>query len=187
MDPQLVQFLSQFVSFSSKELEQIAVFFKFRKVKKGHLLVENGAVANELCFVKKGIFRIFYSIEGKEFTRFFAEEGIFVSALPSFVTRQPSMEIVQALENAELLALSYQDLQQIFEISPKWERVVRIVMEQTYVRQQQRIYSLIADPAQVRLERLRIEKPSLFQRVPQYMIANYLGISPETLSRLRKN
>lgn len=83
--------------------------------------------------------------------------------------------------------LSYQNLQTMYEISPKWERFVRILAEHSYNEQQKRIYSLIAFTAHQRYEQFIKERPDLIQRVPQYIIANYLGISPETLSRIRKN
>ena len=83
--------------------------------------------------------------------------------------------------------LSFQDLQRMCDMSPKWDRLVRYMAEYSYNEQQNRIYSLIALTAQERYEQLTQTRPELIQRVPQYIIANYLGMSPETLSRIRKH
>ena len=94
---------------------------------------------------------------------------------------------MEALENAALLMLSFQDLHKMCEMSPKWDRLVRYLAEYSYNEQQSRIYSLIALTAQERYEYLTKTRPDIIQRIPQYIIANYLGISPETLSRIRRN
>jgi CRP/FNR family transcriptional regulator, anaerobic regulatory protein len=186
MNTQLKEFLLFFADFSDEELEQAQGFFHPKKMKKGEFLTTPGEIAYECGFVLKGCFRVFYLVDGKESTRFLGCENIFISSVPSFTTQKPSIEYVEALENAELLMMSYQDLQKMYELSPKWERMVRILAEYSYNEQQKRIYSLIAHSAQQRYEDLTKSRPDLIQRVPQYIIANYLGISPETLSRIRK-
>ena len=186
MIAELQNFFRFFVDFSDEELNEIWHFFRLRKIKKGQLLCTPGEIATETGFVVKGVFRIYYLIEGKESTRFLGSENIFISSVPSFTTQKPSVEYVEALENAELLMLSFNDLQKMCDISPKWERLVRYLAEYSYNEQQKRIYSLIALTAQERYEEFTKSRPDLIQRIPQYIIANYLGISPETLSRIRK-
>ena len=93
---------------------------------------------------------------------------------------------MEALENSELLMLLFEDLQRMYEMSYEWDRLVRYLAEYSYSEQQSRIYSLIALTAQERYEQLVKSRPDFIQRIPQYIIANYLGISPETLSRIRK-
>ncbi|MCU0468857.1 MAG: Crp/Fnr family transcriptional regulator [Arcicella sp.] len=186
MDLQLQTFLRRFVNFTDEELEEVWSFFRPKKIKKGEFMCVPAEVAHEIGFVIKGVFRIFYLVEGKENTRFIGSENIFITSTPSFTTQTPSIEYVEALEDSSLLMLTYQDLQRIFEISPKWERLVRLLVEYFYNEQQERIYSLIALTAQERYEMLAKNRPDFIQRIPQYIIANYLGISPETLSRIRK-
>ncbi len=186
MNTQLKEFFRFLVDFSDEELEEVWTFFHPRKIKKGEFLTIPGETAYECGFVLKGCFRVYYLVDGKESTRFIGCENIFMSSVPSFTTQKPSVEYVEALENLDLLMLSYNDLQKMYELSPKWERMVRILAEYSYNEQQKRIYSLIAHSAQQRYEDLTKSRPDLIQRVPQYIIANYLGISPETLSRIRK-
>ena len=179
--------MSFYDHFSDEELETVWIFFNPKRVKKGDFLYIPNEIATEIGFLVKGVFRVYYLVDEKESTRFIGSEGIFVTSVPSFTTQKPCTEYVEALENMELLMLSYQNLQKMYEISPKWERFVRILAESTYNEQQKRIYSLIALTAQQRYEQFVNDRPDLVQRVPQYIIANYLGISPETLSRIRKN
>jgi CRP-like cAMP-binding protein len=187
MLPQLQKFFKTFVDFTDDDLEAVSHFFYAKKVKKGEFLYVPNEIATEIGFLVKGVCRVYYLIDEKESTRFIGSEGIFITSVPSFTTQKPCIEYVEALENMELLMLSYQNLQNMYEISPKWERFVRILAEYSYNEQQRRIYSLIALTAQQRYEQFIKDRPDLVQRVPQYIIANYLGISPETLSRIRKN
>ena len=187
MLPQLQIFFRLFVDFSDEELKDVWDFFYFKKIKKGDFMYRPNEIATEIGFLIKGVFRIYYLIDDRESTRFLGSEGIFVTSVPSFTTQNLCTEYVEALENMELLMLSYQNLQKMYDISPKWERFVRILAERSYSDQQKRVYSLIALTAQQRYEQFINEYPDLSQRVPQYIIANYLGISPETLSRIRKN
>lgn len=186
MIPQLQKFFRFFIDFSEEELNEVCNFFQFRKFKKGEYLYKPGEIATETGFIMKGVFRVYYLVDGKESTRFLGCENIFITSSLSFTTQVPSIEYVEALENSELLMLSHQDLQKMFDISPKWDKVMRHLMEYSYNEQQKRIYSLIALSAQERYTELTKKRPDLIQRVPQYIIANYLGMSPETLSRIRK-
>lgn len=91
----------------------------------------------------KEVFRVHYLIEGKESTRFFGCENIFISSIPSSITQQPSIEYVEALENSELLMLLFQDLQKMYDRFCKCDRLVRYLAEYSYNEQQGRNYSLI--------------------------------------------
>lgn len=182
----LRNFFRFFIEFTDEELNEVWHFFQPKNLKKGENLCSPGEIATEIGFVVKGVFRIYYLLEGKENTRFLGCEHIFINSIPSFTSQKPSIEYVEALEKAELLMLSFQNLQTMCDMSPKWDRLVRYIAEYSYNDQQSRIYSLIALTAQERYEELTKTRPELIQRVPQYIIANYLGMSPETLSRIRK-
>ena len=187
MIPQLQKFFKSLVNFTDEELATVWHFFYTKKIKKGEFMYVPNEVATEVGFLLKGVFRIYFLINEKESTRFLSSEGVMVTSAPSFSTQTPCIEYVEALENSELIMFSYQSLQKMYEISPKWERFVRLLAEYAYNHQQKRIYSLIALTAHQRYEEFTKDHPDLVQRVPQYIIANYLGISPETLSRIRKN
>lgn len=187
MLPQLKNYFKYFVDFSEEELDAVSGFFQPKKLKKGEYLFVPNEVATEIGFLLKGTCRIYYLIGHKESTRNLVSENNFVTSVPSFTTQKLCIEYVEAMENLDLLMLSYQNLQTMYAMSAKWERFVRLLAEYSYNEQQKRIYSLIALTAQQRYEQFTKEYPDLVQKVPQYIIANYLGISPETLSRIRKN
>ncbi len=186
MDNQLKRFFRQFVPFTDAELTEARGFFKVKTFTKNSFFVKEGDIVNEILFIKKGSFRIFYVVNGKEITQFVGLENIFITSMPAFITHQPSIEYIQALEDSTALALTYEDSQKMYALSPKWERTGRIMAEHSFVDLQNRIYSLISESAQIRITRLKKERPFLLKRVPQYILADFLGISPETLSRLSK-
>jgi CRP-like cAMP-binding protein len=186
MHPQLKSFFNRIVPFTDKELDAIADKFTTKTLKKGELLLSEGEIAYEFGFIVKGIFRIYYLNDGKETTRYLGTENTLISSAQSFTTQKPSIEFVQALENSELLMISYKDLQNIYNSSAKWERMGRIFAEKSYNSLQSHIYSIISLPAIDRYHNFCEKYPDIVKRVPQYIIASFLGVSPETVSRIRK-
>ncbi len=186
MHPQLKSFFNKIVIFSDTELDAVSSYFVPKTLKKGELLLSEGEIAHEFGFILKGVFRIYYLQDGKETTRYIGAENNFISSAQSFTTQQPSIEYVQALENSELLMISYKDLQTIYKSATKWERLGRIFAEKSYNYLQSHIYSIISLPAIERYHNFCTDNPDLAKRVPQYIIASYLGVSPETISRIRK-
>jgi CRP-like cAMP-binding protein len=186
MSASIETLVRQIVDLSDDEINQVRPFLKTKFIKKGEYFVTANQIADEIAFVQKGLFRIHYLVHNRESIRYFGSEGTFITSLPSFTSRKPSLEYVQALEDSVILVLTYEDLQKMYTLSYKWERVVRILTEKTFNELQFRVYSLISQSAQERYESFFTQRPDLIQRIPQYLIANYLGISPETLSRIRR-
>jgi CRP-like cAMP-binding protein len=136
--------------------------------------------------VVHGIFKLFYRQEGKEKNMLFFQEGHFMSDYFSFLTGTPSIRPIKALEASQLVVISKENLHKLYQESRSWETFGRQVAEQAYIYAVQRGNRLIHDPAEVRFVTFLEEYPRLLNRIPQYEIASYLNISPETLSRLRK-
>lgn len=154
--------------------------------KKNEILLQKGAVARYVFFVIKGCLRVFITDEdGNESTRFLILENNFGTAFPSFILHEPSNAIVQSLGTSELLMLSYQDREKLFQEIPCWESVYRKSIERDYIASIQRIESFITLNAAQRYESLLKNNPRLVQRLPAKIIADYLGINRETLSRLK--
>lgn len=152
---------------------------------KGAFLITEGKVCSHLYFLEQGSMRGFYNLEGKEVTYWFAFENNFVTSFLSFITRKPGMENIQAMEDCALWAIAYDDLQKLYTKHPDMERLGRIVHERYYVMLEERFVSNHFKEARERYENLLTHAPHILQRVPLGYIASYLGITQETLSRIR--
>lgn len=186
MFEKLKSYAEKFASFSEADWLIITPCFQPFHLNKNDYLIQAGGVCNYVYFINSGGLRMFYLEGGKDITRFFTFENRFASALTSFLTRQPSLENIQALEDTELLRLSYGDLQRLYREVPAWQELGRKILEAAYVISTHRIEALICLDATQRYLNLLETFPDIFQRVPQYHIASYLGVEPETLSRIRR-
>ena len=170
--------------------EELAVFQDFLEVKKlakNDFFVEAGQVCNYLGFVNQGALIYFKSMDnGNEVTTDFAFEGDWVTVNQSRLNHSPSLINIKAIENTELLVLKQQILNDLYTRIPKIERLGRILMEQAYLKLVQQSIDLQVLTATERYENLLRKFPEIFQRVQLYHIANYLGIAPKSLSRIRK-
>lgn len=186
MHPALRAMIGGKISLSVEQETFVNACFKPKSTKRNETLVPKGSVARHIYFVVKGCLRVFLTDdEGNESTRFLIVENRFGTAFPSFILQQPSVASVQTLEPSELLTLSYDDRQTLYQQVPGWETMDRIGLEMDYIESIQRIESFITLDAKARYDRLQQKNPELILRLPAKIIADYLGISSETLSRLK--
>ena len=168
------------------QLEHIAKLFKPKIVKRNTVLLAAGDVCRELYFVNKGCIRTYYiSQEGKERTRYLAFDGIIGTALSSFITNDPSFEFVDALEDSELLCISRTSFYQLVDEIPEWADFYRKLLEFAYSYQNKRIENLVTLTAKQRYDDILKHHPEYIQRLPNHILASYLDMSQETLSRLK--
>ena len=179
--------VSQFVSdFTKEELDLIEKNFYPKKLGKNEHLLQVGDVAKEVFFINKGIMRNYVPVVNKgQITNYFAEESMFNTSAVSFFTQQPSYEAVQAIEPCEGLAIQFEDLQKLYDRFHNWERLGRLFLQAILMQQDLRLRWFIEKSANERYEAFLQTYPHLMQRIPQYHISSYLGITPESLSRLR--
>jgi len=180
----LFDYISKYISLTEDEKKAIIDLNIFHSVKKGVALLSEGQSSQEGFFVLKGCIRTYYVIEGEEkTTAFYTEmEGITPNCV---LTKQPSKYFIATTEDS-IIAISNPDMEsEIFEKFPKFETLCRILSEELLVKQQINFDDFKTSSPEKRYLNLLQKRPDLLQRVPQHQLASYLGIKPQSLSRLR--
>jgi CRP-like cAMP-binding protein len=182
----LLAYFKRYVSLSEEEEIFLLSKVKLRKYLKGQYVLQQGDVCSFENFVLSGCLKTFHiDPNGQEHIVLFAIEDWWTGDLGSFLTQTPSSFNIQCLEPCELAQISQQDLEELYLKIPKVERFFRIIIQKAYVASQNRIVANFSMPAKERYLKFRKQYPKIDQRVPQYMIASYLGITREFLSRIR--
>ena len=180
------EYIKQFIELTPVEEDYILAKVKIKKYLKGQFVVKNGEVCRYENFVLSGCLKTFYiDNDGHEHVVMFAIENWWTADLGSFIEQSPADYNVQCLEKSVLAQLSYDDLEQLYLQIPKLERFFRIIIQKAYVATQKRLINNLSLPAKERYLQFLDQYPLIEQRVPQYMIASYLGITKEFLSKIR--
>ena len=175
------------VSFLTEaDCELFEPFLQTKNIKAKDILLRDGQICLELGFINKGVFRMYYLIDGKEVNTHFSFENEFVVNYDSFIQESPSKYLIQALEDAQIVTFNLQTLQNAYNTSQNWERFGRIMAEYSYKITTKRVESFMFMDAEQRYLQMMQESPKLLERIPLYQLASYLGIERESLSRLRK-
>ncbi len=182
----LYKFINQYVDIDLDELVKVKNRIEFIYLKKNEIFIKEGQIANEIAFTNKGYLRVYYNLEGEEITRDITPLHSFATALPSFVSQTPSFEIISTITDCELIIISKENLEFLYNKYQKWERLGRRIMEEMFVESQRRIYSFITESAEKRYRKLLKQYPDMIRDVPLKYIADFLGVKLQSLSRLRK-
>lgn len=178
--------IRQHISISKEEFELCKTLFIPKKIRKRQYLLQEGDVCRYTAFVEKGMLRTFTVDEkGNEPILQFSMEGWWITDLYSFLTDEPSKYNIEALEDCELLLITKPSWNILLEKVPAFERYFRILIQNNLIATQRRLMSSMSETAEEKYTKLINNFPGCIQRVPQHMIASYLGITPETLSRIR--
>lgn len=178
--------LKEKVTLNNSEETIIRKILISKKIKKGKFLLHSDEICNHIIFIEKGVLRT-YLIDKNGFEQviFFGIEGWTAGDLNSFMKQQPAKYYIDTLEDCELTLISKIDHDKLIETIPAFESYIRILMTNAYMASLNRTSDLISLSLEERYKFFIDSYPSIIQRVPQYMIASHLGVSPETLSRLR--
>jgi CRP-like cAMP-binding protein len=183
----LFQKLNEKVQLTAEEKELAKTFFLPKKLRKRQYLLQEGDMSKYVAFVEKGMLRSYTVDEkGTEHIIQFAFEGWWIGDQYSFLTGEPSQYNIDALEDSELLLLSKTAEEQLLDRIPKMERYFRILLQNHVIATQRRLVSSLSHTAEEKYNELIQSCPTIPQRVPQHMMASFLGITPETLSRIRR-
>jgi len=186
MKEQLIDGIKSFIRLESHETDLLEELFKERFIKKGDFFLGEGQVCKYAGFIVKGLMRYYINHDGEDRTYDFANENNFVCNYESFIPKTPSTKIIQALEDCEILQISYEDLQILYKSIEEGERLGRLVIEQVFIQTLQALTSFYTDAPEYRYEKFIQKHPDLQQRISQYHIASYVGVKPQSLSRIRK-
>ncbi len=185
---QLFNYINQYIELSDSQENRIAEVAEVATFKKGEFLLEAGQYCNRQFFITKGCIRTYYiDQKAEEHIIQFGIENWWAADLHSYINRTPADYHIQALEPTEALILKADDVELLYKEIPAFERLFRIIIQKAYVAAQQRIVATISQTAEERYSAFLQKYPRLNQRVPQYMIASYIGVTPEFFSKMKKN
>ncbi len=188
MNERLLNHIQSKVKLAAAEVELLETFWKEKRLPKNEYLVRNGEVCRYDSFVISGSFKAFYihPKTGKEEILFFAIEDWWATDLDSFANQAPSNYNIQALEASVVQQISFPSFEKLLLQIPGLERYFRLILQGYTAAIQKRIIQANAYPAEVRYHNFLEQYPEMVQKIPQYLIASYLGITPEFLSKLRR-
>lgn len=185
MNEIIINTFKKITGFTDEELDVVLQYFKEKNYKKKAVIIEMGEVANEVFFVVKGCIRLYCWKDGQELSTYFFTENMFAGTYDSFISRKPTRIAMETLEDTTVLALSHQSLETLFEVFPKMNEFIRKSIEQRFVVLHDLFTSYLLNSPEERYVKLLCENPDLLNRIPQHLIASFLGVTPVSLSRIR--
>ncbi len=183
---ELENYIHTFFGVKQNDVSKIVTFFKPVQLKKGDFFLKTGMSANKLAFVQSGMLREFVEIEGKEITKWITSRGYFVVDLGSFVFCRSARWNIQALTDCELYLIDFIDYQKIGQAIPKWLELEKMFITKCFSILEERVLQHLSMSAEDRYRQLFQSNKELFNTVPLQYLASMLGMTPETLSSLRK-
>ncbi|TDO82851.1 CRP-like cAMP-binding protein [Flavobacterium chryseum] len=180
--------LEEKVTLTQTEKEIIKTFFKPKKLKKKQFLLVEGHVCKYMAFVSKGLLKA-YNIDdkGNEHINQFTPEGWWTSDMSSFFRGENAFYSIDAMEDTEVLLITSEDFDKLTVQVPVMDRYFRLLFQNSLITKERRLISSYTHTAEEKYRYILENNPDLIKRIPQNLLASYLGLSPETLSRLKKN
>jgi CRP/FNR family transcriptional regulator, anaerobic regulatory protein len=186
MTAQIIHSIKSLVPLNDSEEKAFLEILEVATFKKKDFLLQEGKVCNTITFINNGCLRVFYNVDGIENTIQFFFADSWYTDYASFLTGQPTIENLQALEDCEVILIKKIDLYKLYDKMPVFDRVGRVFAENAFLSISQLNQMKTNEEPEERYRNLLQQRPELVQQIPQHYIASYLGIKPETLSRIRK-
>ncbi|PCI34180.1 MAG: cyclic nucleotide-binding protein [Flavobacteriaceae bacterium] len=181
----LLKNIKAYISLNEAELLALETAVEKKIYRKNEIIFTEGTISTDIYFMTQGCVRLYYNVDGKDKTAFFYTEGQFICAGESYTYNIPAIENYQAVEETELFVFTKKNIESLLMKVPKFEVIARIATENELITCQKVIASFVTRSAEQRYVDLLKTQGDLFQRVPQQYIASFLGVSPETLSRIK--
>ncbi len=185
MSSSLCIFLGKYADLPDDQLDAVAARFKKRNVKKNTFLLQPGEVCKDLIFVSKGCLRLFYITDAIEVSVWFAFNESSAIDVSSFISGKSSDYYIQAIEDSEIFVLPKSELQKLYKVYPEMQELIRRFWEDVIIHLIDRFTALQKDSADKRYKDL-LAKPEYMQRIPQKYLASFIGVTPTSLSRIRR-
>ncbi|RJP59078.1 MAG: Crp/Fnr family transcriptional regulator [Ignavibacteriales bacterium] len=186
MKKSLHEFVNKFIQTDEELFDTIFNNFEYYKVARKELLLESGKVADKIYFLPEGFVRFFHTKkDGSEVTNDFYFAPGFITSFTSLIEQNPSIVNIQAMVKMDLLYIKYKNLIALYDQEHKIERLGRLIAEQVYISSEKHLFSFLNDSPQERYEWLIREYPEYIKNIPLHYLASFLGITPESLSRIR--
>ncbi|WP_143961228.1 Crp/Fnr family transcriptional regulator [Litoribacter populi] len=184
----LIKYFKNFFPLNEKERNELSTRFIERKVKRRALILQQGEVCRHFTFIVKGCLKM-YAVDksGKEHNLQFGAENDWITDLSSFYSEKPSSVYIETMEPSVMLQIKHPDLLHLYTNYHKFDRNFRIIIEQKYIELQNRVLQNISSTANERYLSFLEHYPNLSNRLPNTQVASYLGITPEFLSKIRKD
>ena len=186
MHSNLLNLVAQIIELESKEVDLIKSCFKPFSLAKGDFYLRAGEINKHVGFLDKGLVRYFVYKNEEESTFEFTKEGEFIADYQSFNNRSASLQNIQAIEDCELLIINYPDVQTIFNTTKNGNLIGRHIIEHRFDVMVSRLLALYMQTPEERYKSFVDHYADLTQRIPQYLIASFVGVQPQSLSRIRK-
>jgi CRP-like cAMP-binding protein len=182
----LLKVLNAIIPIEPSEQDLITSCFKPFNLQKGEFFLQSGKVNYYIGFINKGLVRYFVYKDEEEGTFEFTREGEFIADYQSFTKKVPSVQNIQAIEDSELLVINYNDLHRIFNAAKHGNLLGRIIIEHRFDVMVSQLLSIYMHTHEERYKKFIENYSGLSQRIPQYLIASYVGVKPQSLSRIRR-
>ena len=180
-----IKIFRQFTDFNDSELEIIMPYFEFKTFKKKAILLDIEKVSNEVYYLIKGCIRLYCEKNGEELSTYFFTENMFAGSYDSFLSRKQSKVAIETLEDCEVLVLTHEAQEKLYNEFPKMNEFIRKAIEQRFVLLHDLFISYLLNSPEERYIMLQKDRPELLKRIPQHQIASFLGVTRVSLSRIR--
>ncbi len=181
----LKQFIEKYTLLPEAEWKEIVACFKYRIIEKDEIVLEAGDVCRHLYFVESGLLRFYINKDGNDITKFFTEAPYLFTSQASFNSEKPANESIQAIEKSIVWQITFQQTNDLYRLK-SWTDFARKIIQEVQFFTEEILEDLQTETAEVRYDKMQKNNPHLLQRIPLKYLASYLGIAPQSLSRIRK-